>query len=73
VREAPGPHRRYETNRISALELDGKRLFTIGGKNTALGKFHSPFGLCIFDGRLIVAEGCNADGRPADETKRAQW
>jgi hypothetical protein len=64
---------RYEAFRISALELNGQRLFTIGGKNTPLGRFHSPYGLCIFDGRLVVAEGCNADGRPADDTKRAEW
>jgi hypothetical protein len=64
---------RYEANRISALELNGQRLFTIGGRNTPLGRFHSPYGLCIFDGRLIVAEGCNADGRPAEQAKRAEW
>jgi len=74
-----GPHgprvyvAEYETHRISALGLDGSRLYTIGGKNTALGRFHSPFGLAVFDGRLVVAEGCNSDGRPFDEARRADW
>jgi len=74
-----GPHgprvyvAEYETHRISALGLDGSRLYTIGGKNTALGRFHSPFGLAVFDGRLVVAEGCNSDGRPSDEARRADW
>ena len=54
----------YERFRIAVFSLTGEFMFNIGGRETSVGRLHSPFGIAIFGSRLIVAEGTNCDGRP---------
>ncbi len=64
----------YERFRIVVLSMAGELLRTIGGRHTPLGRLHSAFGVAIFCGRLVVAEGANCDGRPAgDGAETLAW
>ncbi len=46
-------------DRIVVFDPTGQVLATVGGSGTGLGAFQRPTGVCVADGRLVVAEADN--------------